>query len=137
MIRRVRHCCAFATLAVFAGLPAAASEADAGAGDRAFAGHVAACEAASHQSPHPFVRGFTIDHAVAGETDGRCTYTQTMPGGMRMECGLSAEGRAALAHEFREMAEGRMSGSTESQATWTRECEIVTADGKRLPVGPA
>lgn len=126
-----------ATVATFAFAlllaPAAASEA--GAGDRAFADKVQACEAATHQSPHPLVRGFTIDHAVTGEADGLCGYRQSMPGGMHMECALSEDGRAGLAHEFREMAEGRMSGSTKAQVAWTSECEIVTADGKRMKLG--
>lgn len=118
-----------------ASAPLPASEA--GDADRAFADSVAACEAASHQQPHPFVRDFTIEHAVTGEADGRCGYTQSMPGGMRMECALSEAGREGLAADFREMAEGRMSGSTNTEKPWADECEIVTADGKRLKIGPA
>lgn len=134
----MRHCLPStfvltALLATSAPLPAS----EAGAADRAFAERVAACEAASHQSPHPFMRDFTIEHAVTGETDGTCGYTQSMPGGMRMECALSEAGREGLAAEFREMAEGRMSGSSQEKKAWTGECEIVTADGKRLKVGPA
>ena len=106
-----------------------------GAADRAFAEAIEACRAASHQAPHPFVRGFTIEHVVAGEQDGACAYSQTMPGEMRMECKLSKEGRAGLAAEFLAMAEGRMSGSTSAQPAWTGECEILTKDGKRLPMG--
>ena len=75
-----------------------------------------------------------IDHAITGETGGACAYSQTMPGGMRMECKLSVDGRAGLAAEFREQAEGRMSGGTGAQPAWTRECEIVTRDGKRMPM---
>ncbi|ODS64989.1 MAG: hypothetical protein ABS41_00880 [Arenimonas sp. SCN 70-307] len=134
----MRHCLPStfvltALLATSAPLPAS----EAGAADRAFAERVAACEAASHQSPHPFMRDFAIEHAVTGETDGTCGYTQSMPGGMRMECALSEAGRDGLAAEFREMAEGRMSGSSQEKKAWTGECEIVTADGKRLKVGPA
>lgn len=106
-----------------------------GAADRAFAEAVEACRAASHQGPHPFMKGFTIDHVVAGEQDGACAYSQTMPGEMRMECKLSKEGRAGLAAEFHALAEGRMSGSTSAQPAWTGECEIITKDGKRLPMG--
>lgn len=118
--------------AAFAADPAAPG---AGAADRAFAEAIGACRAASHQAPHPFVRGFTIEHVVAGEQDGACAYSQTMPGEMRMECKLSKEGRAGLAAEFLEMAEGRMSGSTSAQPAWAGECEILTKDGKRLPMG--
>ncbi|HBD20028.1 MAG TPA: hypothetical protein DC063_08050 [Arenimonas sp.] len=118
--------------------PAAAKDEPApepGAADRAFAEAVEACRAASHQGPHPFMKGFTIDHVVAGEQDGACAYSQTMPGEMRMECKLSKQGRAGLATEFHALAEGRMSGSTSAQPAWTRECEILTKDGKRLPMG--
>lgn len=115
--------------------PAAApAEAAPGAGDRAFAEALVACQAATHQGPHPFVKGFVIEHAIAGETDGRCAYSQTMPGHMRMECQLSVDGRAALAAEFRDLSEGRMSGGTGTQPTWSRECDIVTKDGKRMPM---
>ena len=114
---------------------AAAPPADVDPGSRAFAAKVEACEVARHQSPHPLVPGFTIEHAVHGQTEGRCIYSQTMPAGMRLECALGEEGRAGLAHEFREMAQGRMSGSTGEQAAWTRECGIILPDGKRLPVG--
>lgn len=110
------------------------AEAAPGAGERAFAEALIGCRAATHQGPHPFVKGFVIEHAIAGETDGRCGYRQTMPGGMTMECQLTAEGRAGLAAEFREQAEGRMSGGTGAQPAWTRECEIVTKDGKRMPM---
>jgi hypothetical protein len=106
----------------------------AGGAERAFAEALVGCRAATHQGPHPFVRGFVIDHAITGETDGTCAYSQTMPGEMRMECKLSVEGRAGLAAEFRAQAEGRMSGGTGEQPSWTRECEIVTRDGKRMPM---
>lgn len=101
----------------------------------AFAEAVAACTPASRSEPHPFVKGFEITHAVTGETDGRCDYSQTMPGGMHMACRLGEEGRAGLAEEFREQAAGRMSGGTGQQKAWTRDCELVTADGKRTPMG--
>jgi hypothetical protein len=52
-----------------------------------------------------------------------------------MACRLREEGRAGLAEEFREQAAGRMSGGTGQQKAWTRDCEIVTADGKRTPMG--
>lgn len=101
----------------------------------AFADALAACTAATHQAPHPFMKSFTIEHAITGESDGHCAYSQTMPGEMHMACRLTADGRAGLAEEFREQARGRMSGSTKSQPAWTRECEIVTKDGKRTPMG--
>ena len=124
-----------ASAAALAGDAAPAPDVD--PASRAFAAKVQACEKAMHQSPHPIVAGFTIEHAVHGQTEGRCIFSQTMPAGMRLECALSEQGRAGLAHEFREMAQGRMSGSTGEQAAWTRECGIILPDGKRLPVGPA
>lgn len=105
------------------------------AGGLAFAASLEACVVASHQSPHPFVSGFVVEHAVSGIDGEHCGYSQTMPGGMRMECRLSESGRNALAVEFREMAAGRMSGGTGEQPAWTQECEVVTADGKRMPLG--
>ena len=105
-----------------------------GAADRAFAEALVGCRPATHEGPHPFVRGFVIEHEIVGETGATCAYTQTMPGGMTMDCKLSSDGRAALAAEFRDLAEGRMSGGTGSQPAWTRECEIVTQDGKRMPM---
>ncbi|WP_146909689.1 hypothetical protein [Arenimonas daejeonensis] len=113
---------------------AAVPDAAPGAADRAFAEALVGCRPATHQGPHPFVKGFVIEHTIAGETDGLCAYSQTMPGSMTMDCKLSTEGRAALATEFRELAEGRMSGGTGSQPGWSRECEIVTQDGKRMPM---
>ena len=103
----------------------------------AFAAALDACVPATHQTPHPFVRGFVIEHAITGENDGRCDYTQSMPGNMHMACRLTDAGRAGLAKEFRELAEGRMSGGTGQQPVWTADCEIVAADGKRTPMGKA
>lgn len=100
----------------------------------AFADALEACTAATHAAPHPFMKGFEIRHAITGESDGACAYSQTMPGDMRMECGLSEAGRRGLAGEFREQAQGRMSGSTGAQPAWTGECEIVAKDGKRTPM---
>jgi len=111
--------------------PAAAEAAD----GLAFAASLEACAVASHQSPHPFVSGFVVEHTISGVEDGLCGYSQTMPGGMRMECKLGDAGRNGLAAEFREMAAGRMSGGTGEQPAWTKDCEIVTADGKRMPMG--
>jgi hypothetical protein len=100
----------------------------------AFADALQACTASSHTAPHPFMKGFVIEHAIAGEQDGACAYSQTMPGEMRMECKLSEAGRSGLAGEFREQAQGRMSGSTGAQPAWTGECEIVDKAGKRSPM---
>lgn len=108
---------------------------EADAATLAFAAALEACAPATHQTPHPFMRGFTIEHRITGENDGRCDYTQTMPGGMHMACRLGDAGRTALAAEFREMAAGHMSGGTGNAPAWTRDCEIVTADGKRTPMG--
>lgn len=99
-----------------------------------FAAAVADCTPASRREPHPFVKDFEIEHRVSGETGGRCDYGQTMPGGMHMSCRLGEEGRASLAGEFRGQASGRMSGGTGQKPAWTRDCEIITAEGKRLPM---
>lgn len=101
----------------------------------AFAASLEACVAASHQSPHPFVSGFVVEHTISGTDGEHCGYSQTMPGGMRMECKLSESSRHGLAAEFRDMAAGRMSGGTGEQPSWTGDCEIVTAEGKRMPLG--
>ena len=117
-----------------ADVAAPAEAAPVAADPAAFADAVAACTAATRSEPHPFVKGFVIEHAITGETEGRCDYAQTMPGGMHMSCRLGEDGRAGLAQEFRDQAAGRMSGGTSQQKAWTTDCEIVTADGKRMPM---
>ena len=112
--------------------PAQSAAADPAAANLAFAAALEACVPASHQSPHPFVRGFVIEHSISGMDDELCGYSQTMPGDMRMECKLDEPGRAGLAAEFRELAEGRMSGGTGEQPAWTGSCEVLTPDGKRM-----
>ena len=98
----------------------------------AFADQVQACEAGTHASPHPLMRGFTIEHEVTGAgEDGRCAYSQTMPGNMRMECRFDEANRAGFADQLREQAHGRLSGGTGQQPPWASDCEIVMADGKR------
>ena len=127
-------------LAVFLAAPALAAdpapgaEAPAIADAAGFADALDGCIASTHSGPHPFMKGFIIEHTITGEADGACGYSQTMPGDMRMECRLSQAGRGGLAGEFREQAQGRMSGSTGAQPAWTGECEIVTKDGKRSPM---
>lgn len=98
-----------------------------------FAQRVAACEPSAFSTPHPFVSGFDSEHRIAGEQDGTCRYTQSMPGGMRMECAFTEAGRQAFAAEFKALAAGRMQGGTDQAPAWTDECEIVTATGQRLP----
>lgn len=120
--------------------PAAAPSPDAAGGDPAaahlaFAAALEACVPAGHRSPHPFVRDFVVEHTITGMQDGQCAYRQTMPGNMHMDCKLGEAGRAGLAGEFRDLAEGRMSGGTGGQPAWTGDCAIVTADGKRMPIG--
>ncbi|PZO10972.1 MAG: hypothetical protein DCF27_01040 [Lysobacteraceae bacterium] len=119
----------------FAAAPAATETAPSITDPTVFADALDACTVATHAAPHPFVRGFVIEHAIAGELDGACAYSQTMPGGMRMECKLSQAGRSGMAGEYREQAAGRMSGSSRTQPAWARECEIVTKDGNRSPMG--
>ena len=126
-------------LALVLAVPAAASAASGApapvADPAGFADALESCTPATHAAPHPFMKGFVIEHAITGDQDGRCAYSQTMPGGMRMECRLSEAGRDGLAGEFREQAAGRMSGGTGSQPAWTSDCEIVSKDGKRSPMG--
>lgn len=112
--------------------PAESAAADPAAANLAFAAALEACVPASHQSPHPFVRDFVIEHRLSGMDEDHCGYSQTMPGDMRMECKLDEPARVGLAAEFRELAEGRMSGGTGEQPAWTGSCEVVTADGKRM-----
>ena len=123
-------------LAAWLAVPAlaAASPAAEIAGPAAFADALEACTASTHSAPHPFMKGFVIRHSITGEQDGACAYSQTMPGDMRMECRLSDAGRNGLAGEFREQAQGRMSGGTGQQPAWTGECDIVAKDGKRTPM---
>ena len=127
-----RNRCLFLSALLPLAFAAQASEPD--AATLAFADTVAACSAGGFSSPHPFVKDFTIVHTVVGEKNGACEYSQTMPGNMRMECALSEDGRKALAEEFREQAKGRMSGATTDAPAWSAECEIVTRDGKRMPM---
>lgn len=117
-------------------VPALATESDAPAlSDPAeFADALESCTVATHGAPHPFMKSFTIEHAITGGDDETCLYSQTMPGGMHMECRLSQAGRSGLATEFREQARGRMSGGTGEQPAWTSECEIVDGTGKRTPM---
>lgn len=114
--------------------PAATAAAPAITDPAGFADALEGCTAATHSAPHPFMPSFTIEHTITGEAGGGCAYSQTMPGEMRMECRLSESGRSGLAGEFREQAQGRMSGSTGAQPAWTSECEIVGKDGKRTPM---
>ena len=60
--------------------PAQSAAADPAAANLAFAAALEACVPASHQSPHPFVRGFVIEHSISGMDDQLCGYSQTMPG---------------------------------------------------------
>lgn len=128
---------ALLAFALVLAVPALATESDAPAlSDPAeFADALEGCTLATHGAPHPFMRSFTIEHAITGGNDEACLYSQTMPGGMHMECRLSQAGRRGLATEFREQAQGRMSGGTGEQPAWTSECEIVGKDGKRTPMG--
>jgi len=103
----------------------------------AFADSLEACEPAVLKIPHPLVRPFIITHTVQGVQDGRCRYEQTMPSDLTMECAFSEEGRKAMAGEIRKLAgDTHLHGSTKGpQPVWAKECEIVTADGKRTPFG--
>jgi len=103
----------------------------------AFADSLQACEPAVLRIPHPLVRPFITTHTVQGLQDERCRYEQTMPSDMTMECAFTEEGRKAMAEEIRKLAgDTHLHGSTKGpQPVWAKECEIVTADGKRTPFG--
>lgn len=102
----------------------------------AFARQLQACTAGALEMPHPFVPGFTIRHEIGAEHhEQACEYSQTMPGGMRMECLFTFDGRQAYAAEFEALASGRLQGGTSQSPAWAEDCEIVTKDGMRLPVG--
>jgi hypothetical protein len=128
---------ALVSIALLLAMPARAAEpAVAEIADPAtFADALEGCTASTHAAPHPFMKGFVIQHVITGEKDDACAYSQTMPGDMRMECRLSEAGRRGLAGEFREQAQGRMSGGTGEQPAWTAECEIVGKDDRRTPMG--
>lgn len=100
-----------------------------------FATSLEACTKARAATAHPLMRTFVIEHTIAGEEDGRCSYTQTMPGRMTMQCKLSPEGRNGLAAEIRAMSEGGplRGGSSVAAPEWMKACEIVTASGVRTP----
>jgi hypothetical protein len=101
----------------------------------AFAASLESCTAATARTPHPFVRTFTSEHTIKGETAGTCDYRQTMPGKMAMVCGLSVDGRKALAADVRKMAGGDMKGSSAGpQPAWAKECEIELPSGARSPM---
>jgi hypothetical protein len=124
------------TLLVFALQATAATTAPALAMDASgFARQLNACTAATFEMPHPLMPDFTIRHEIGAEHhEQACEYSQTMPGGMRMECLFTAAGRRAYAAEFEALAAGRLQGGTSQSPAWSEDCEIVTADGRRLPV---
>ena len=123
-------CLAMAQATTWAGEPAIDP------GLLALSEHLRECTPATATQPHPLMRGFTIEHAVVGAEGGRCGYTQSMPGGMRMVCAFDETVRAAFAGELRETATtGRMSGSSrEAQPAWMAACEIETTTGQRTPM---
>lgn len=94
------------------------------------------CTPAKAATPHPLMRGFIVEHTIAGPAADRCDYRQTMPGKMAMVCALSPEGRKAMASELSVYVKGgTMAGSTSSaKAAWTSECQLELPDGKRQPM---
>jgi hypothetical protein len=100
-----------------------------------FAAGLEACRAGKTATPHPLMKGFVVEHTVAGDQDGACAYQQTMPGKMTMLCALSPTGRRALAEDLRTASSGGpMRGSTRAaQPEWFKECEIQTPNGNRIP----
>jgi hypothetical protein len=124
------------TLLVFALQATAAATAPTPAMDASgFARQLQACTASSFEMPHPLMPDFIVRHEIGSEHhEQACEYSQTMPAGMRMECLFTAAGRQAYAAEFEALAAGRLQGGTGQSPAWTEDCEIVTAEGKRLPV---
>lgn len=100
-----------------------------------FARQLGTCTAASFEMPHPLMPDFITRHEIGSEHhEQACEYSQTMPGGMRMECLFTVAGRQAYAAEFESLAAGKLQGGTGQSPAWAEDCEVVTADGKRLPV---
>jgi hypothetical protein len=100
-----------------------------------FAAALEECKPATQEMPHPLMPNVTIKHTVIGEKDGKCAYTQSMPGNMAMECAFTPETRKGMADQLRWMAkDSHVSGSTKAPLTgWMKECEIVMPSGQRVP----
>jgi hypothetical protein len=103
---------------------------------RAFADSLDACKAGKVATPHPLMKSFVIEHAVTGEKGAACSYSQTMPGKMTMECAFTPAGRKAMAADIRATAAGgpMRGGTSQAQPEWAKECELVTASGARSPM---
>lgn len=101
----------------------------------AFIAALDACTPSTVNTPHPLMRAFVVEHTVSGEKEGKCDYTQTMPGKMTMVCRLSADGRKVLAAELKVMTSGgQMRGGTNTPGPqWMKECEIELPSGSRIP----
>ncbi len=123
-----------ATVTLLAGTAVAGGQRS-GTDATAFAAALETCDSASFRHPHPLMHGFESAHAIDGMREGSCHYTQSMPGGMRMECAFDATQRSAFAAEFLAMAAGRLQGGSGETKSWQSACEIVTGDGKRMPLG--
>lgn len=102
----------------------------------AFAASLDTCVPGKVATPHLLMKSFVVEHTVVGEAGNVCSYSQTMPGNMKMECAFSAAGRKAMAAELRNMASGgsMRGGTSQAQPAWANECEIVTASGSRSPL---
>jgi hypothetical protein len=100
-----------------------------------FAAALEECKPATQEMPHPLMPNVMIKHTVTGEKDGKCAYTQSMPGNMSMECAFTPETRKGMADQLRWMAkDSRVSGSTKApMPEWMKECEIVMPSGQRVP----
>ena len=100
-----------------------------------FAKALESCTAATVNTPHPLMKAFVVEHTITGAEKDKCGYRQTMPGRMKMICGLSTDSRKSLATDLRGMANAQsIKGSTSGVGpTWMKECEIEMPDGKRIP----
>jgi hypothetical protein len=104
-----------------------------------FAAALEECKPATQEMPHPLMANVTIKHTIVGEKNGKCAYTQSMPGNMSMECAFAPESRKSVADSLRWMVkDSRVSGSTKAPvADWMKECEIVMPSGQRVPAAQA
>lgn len=119
-------------------LPPQASRAQAGISSELsdFSRQLQRCGYATAREVHPSNASLTIRYAVNGERDGRCLYTQNLPGDMRMICAFDASQRTALAEEIASGAHSRRltSGARGDVPAWASSCELETPDGQRVPM---
>ncbi|MEJ0062014.1 MAG: hypothetical protein WDO70_02095 [Alphaproteobacteria bacterium] len=84
---------------------------------------------------HPFTRQ-AMEKNIRGENNGKCLYTEQMPGGGRLECAYTPEMRQAVTEELRNYASGKpISGKTHgtASASGSNIQSTYVMDGKEYP----